>query len=247
LGPLELAILIAGVAIAGFAKGLSGMGLPLIATPILAGVFGPRVAVTIATIPILAANSLLLTQGVRRRELLRGLGPLIAASMLGTAIGTLLLARLDQRTFALLISAIVVVFLARGDRLLGDDPAALRARILGPLVCFVGGVLQGTTSIASPLVGSYFHARRLAPSDFVFVLAAIFELNGIVQVVGYSLQQLYTADIVAIGLIGLVPTLLGLLAGIYARGRIDPVLFRRLIVVLLVFSVANLLWRSFIA
>src|SRR5439155_1710959 len=84
----------------------------------------------------------------------------IAASIVGTAIGTLLLAQLDQRTIALLISGMVALFLARGDRLLGDDPAALRARVLGPLVCFVGGVLHGTTSIASPLVGSCFHSRR---------------------------------------------------------------------------------------
>jgi len=247
LGPLELAILIVGLAIAGLAKGLAGMGLPLIMTPILAGVFGPRTAVAIATIPVFAANSLLLTQGFRRRDLLRGLGSLIAASIVGTAIGTLLLAQLDQRTFALLISGMVALFLARGDRLLGDDPAALRARILGPLVCFVGGVLQGTTSIASPLVGSYFHARRLSPADFVFVLAAIFELNSVVQLIGYSLQHLYTPEIVAIGVIGLVPTLLGLLAGIFFRGRLDAALFRRLIVVLLVLSVANLIWRSFIA
>jgi uncharacterized membrane protein YfcA len=247
LGPLDLAIVIAGLAIAGLAKGIAGMGLPLIATPIVAGVFGARTAVAAVTIPIFASNSLLLTQGFRRRGLIRGLGPLIAASMIGTAIGTLLLARLDQRTFAILISTMVAVFLLRGDRLLGDDPAALRARILGPLVCFVGGVLQGTTSIASPLVGSYFHARKLAPADFVFVLAAIFELNSIVQLVGYSLQGLYTPDIVAIGLLGLVPTLLGLVAGIYFRGRLDAVLFRRLIIALLVLSVANLLWRSFIA
>lgn len=247
MGPLDLVIVVAGLGIAGLAKGLAGMGLPLIATPILASIFGPRTAVAAATIPIFAANSLLLVQGLRRRELLRGLGPLIAASLIGTAIGTLLLARLDQRTFAILISAMVAVFLLRGDRLLGDDPEALRARIVGPLVCFVGGVLQGTTSIASPLVGSYFHTRRLVPADFVFVLAAIFQLNSIVQVVGYSAQGLYTPEIVAIGLLGLAPTLLGLLAGIYLRGRIDAVFFRRLIVVLLVLSIVNLLWRSFLA
>jgi uncharacterized membrane protein YfcA len=246
LGPVELVILVAGLAVAGLAKGISGMGLPLIATPILAGVFGPRMAVTIVTIPIFAANSLLLAQGFRSRGLLRGLRPLIAASVVGTAIGTLLLAQLDQRTFAILIAAMVVVFVARGDRLLGDDPAALRARILGPLVCFVGGVLQGTTSIASPLVGSYFHVQRMPPADFVFVLAAIFELNSIVQLVGYSLQGLYTPEIVALGLVGLVPTLLALAVGIYARGRLDPALFRRIIVALLVISVANLLWRTFI-
>jgi uncharacterized membrane protein YfcA len=246
LGPLELVVLVAGLVVAGLAKGISGMGLPLIATPILAGVFGPRMAVTIVTIPIFAANSLLLIQGFRRRELLRGIVPFMVASVIGTAIGTLLLAQLDQRTFAILIAAMVAVFLARGDRLLGDDPAALRARILGPLVCFVGGVLQGTTSIASPLVGSYFHAQRLAPADFVFVLAAIFELNSIVQLIGYSLQGLYTPEIVTIGLLGLVPTLLALALGIYARGRLDPALFRRLIVMLLVVSVANLLWRTFL-
>ncbi len=247
MGPLELIVLVVGLAVAGLAKGISGMGLPLIATPILAGVFGPRVAVTVVTIPIFAANSLLLMQGFRNRHLLRGIRPFIAASVVGTAIGTLLLAQLDQRTFAILIAAMVVVFLARGDRLLGDDPAALRARILGPLVCFVGGVLQGTTSIASPLVGSYFHAQRLRPADFVFVVAAIFELNSVVQLVGYSLQGLYTPEVVALGLLGLVPTLLALALGIYLRGRLDPAVFRKLIIALLVISVANLLWRTFLS
>lgn len=247
MGLSELLILVAGLGVAGLAKGVSGMGFPLIATPILAGVFGPRAAVTIVTIPIFASNSILLIQGLRRRDQLRGIMPLFIASAFGTAIGTLLLANLDQRTFAILITLMVVIFLARGDRLLGDDPAALRARILGPLVCFVGGVLQGTTSIASPLVGSYFHAQRLAAADFVFVLAAIFELNAVVQLVGYGLQGLYTPDVLAIGLLGLIPTLLALAAGIALRGGLDPGRFRQLIVALLVFSVANLLWRTFVA
>lgn len=245
MGPLELITLIVGLGVAGLAKGMSGMGLPLIATPILAGVFGPKIAVTVVTIPIFVSNSLLLTQGFRRRGLLTGVVPFIVASMIGTAIGTLLLARLDERTFAILITAMVVVFLARGDRLLGDDPQALRARILGPFVCFVGGILQGTTSIASPLVGSYFHAQRLPPADFVFVLAAIFELNSLVQFVGYSLQGLYTPEVIAIGLVAVVPTLIALAVGIYLRGRLDAVWFRRLIIALLVISVVNLLWRTF--
>jgi uncharacterized membrane protein YfcA len=246
VGPLELAILIAGLGVAGLAKGISGMGLPLIATPILAGVFGPRAAVTIVTIPIFVANTLLVVQGYRGRPPLRELAPFVLASVVGTAIGTLLLVLLDQRTFAILISAMVAVFLARGDRLMGDDPAALRARIIGPAVCFVGGILQGTTSIASPLVGSYFHARRLAPAQFVFVLATLFELNSAVQLVGYSLQGLYTSDIVALGIVGLIPTLIAMIAGIWLRGKLDAVVFRRFIVVLVVLSVANLLWRTFL-
>ena len=245
MGPLDLLILIVGLGVAGFAKGTTGMGLPLVATPLLAGVFGPKAAVVIVTIPIFAANSLLLLQGWRRLDVLRGIAPIIIASAIGTAIGVNLLARLDQRTFAILISIMVVIFLSRGDRLIGDDPGARRALILGPVVGFVGGILQGTTSIASPLIGSFFHARKMDRHEYVIVLAAIFELNAAVQLVGYALLGLFTPEILAIGLLGLVPTLLALMAGIYFRGRLDQARFRQLIVVLLVLSVLNLLWRSF--
>lgn len=245
MGTGDLLILIVGLGVAGFAKGTTGMGLPLVATPILAGVFGPRAAVVIVTIPIFASNSLLLLQGWRRLDVLRGIAPIVIASAVGTAIGVNLLALLDQRTFAILISVVVVIFLLRGDRLIGEDPGARRARVLGPVVGFIGGVLQGTTSIASPLIGSFFHARKMDRHDYVIVLAAIFELNAIIQLVGYSLLGLYTPDVLAIGLLGLVPTLLALMVGIFFRSRLDQARFRQLIVVLLILSVANLLWKSF--
>ena len=244
MGTGDLLILIVGLGVAGFAKGITGMGLPLLATPILAGVFGPKAAVVIVTIPIFAANSILLIQGWRRLDVLRTITPIIVASAVGTAIGVNLLALLDQRTFAILISLMVAVFLLRGDRLIGDDPGARRARILGPVVGFVSGILQGTTSIASPLIGSFFHARKMDRHDYVIVLAAIFELNAVIQLAGYALLGLYTANIVAIGLLGLVPTLLALMAGIFFRSRLDQARFRQLIVVLLTLSVANLLWKT---
>jgi len=245
MGTGELLILVLGLGVAGFAKGTTGMGLPLLATPILAGAFGPRVAVVIVTIPILVANALLVVQGWRRLEVLRGLVPILIASALGAAIGVNLLAKLDQRTFAILISLMVAVFLLRGERLVGTDPRARRTRIVGPIVGFFSGVLQGTTSIASPVIGSYLHARRMPPPDYVVAIASIFQLNAIVQLFGYALLGLYTPRIVAIGLLGLVPTLLAMMAGMFVRGRLDQARFRQLIVVVLVVSVANLLWRTF--
>ena len=222
------------------------MGLPLIATPVIAGVFGPRPAVVIISVPILVSNTLLLITGWSRiRRVLRDAAPMIVFGIAGTILGVQLLANLDERVFALVISALVAVFLLRGDRLLGDDPDARRVRIAGPLIGFVGGVLQGSTSIASPLVGSYFHARRYGAADFVVVLALLFEMNGIVQIGSFALTGLLTPDLLALGILGLVPNLVGLIAGIELRGRVSPVTFRRSIVVLLIGSVANLLWRTF--
>jgi len=221
------------------------MGLPLIATPILAGVFGPRPAVVIVSIPILASNTLLLITGWRRvAAVVRETIPMLVLGAIGTVVGVQLLAQLDQRLFAALISGLVILFLIRGDRLLGDDPDARRVRIAGPIVGFVGGVLQGSTSIASPLVGSYFHARKLSAAEFVVVLAALFQLNSIVQIASFAVTGLLTPPLLALGIAGLVPNLLGLIAGIELRGRVSAVTFRRIIVVLLVLSVANLLWRT---
>ena len=221
------------------------MGLPLIATPILAGVFGPRAAVVIVSIPILVSNTLLLVTGWRVvPRVIREILPMMALGGLGTIVGVQLLAYLDQRLFAGLIALLVVLFLARGERILGDDPDARRVRVAGPAIGFVAGILQGSTSIASPLVGSYFHARKLTPRDFVVVLAALFQFNSIVQIGGFVALGMLAPDLLALGIAGLVPNLIGLIAGIEMRGRISADAFRRVIVVLLAASVLNLLWRA---
>ena len=246
MGSIQLLTLIAGLGIAGLAKGATAMGLPLIATPILASVFGPRQAVVIITIPIFVANTILVLQSWRVLGYLRSLGPLVAANAAGTMVGALLLAGLDQRTFAILITAMVAAFLLRGERIVGE-PGARRAKILTPIVGFAGGVMQGTTSISSPIVGSYFHALRLAPRDYVITLATVFQLSSTVQVLSYWALGLFTPELVTLGVIALVPMLLALMAGMALRGRLDPVRFRQVIVLLLVGSVANLLWRTFVA
>ena len=222
------------------------MGLPLIATPILASVFGPKQAVVIITIPIFVANTLLVLQSWRILGYLKTLVPLIVANGIGTVIGALLLAGLDQKTFAVLITAMVVLFLARGDRIIGD-PGARRARVLTPVAGFIGGVMQGTTSISSPVIGSFFHALRLPPREYVITLASVFQLSAVVQLIAYSALGLYTPELVTLGVIACIPMLLALMAGIAIRGRLDQARFRQLIVVLLVASAANLLWRTFVA
>ena len=236
MGALQLLTLVVGLSVAGLAKGATAMGLPLIATPILASVFGPKQAVVIITIPIFVANTLLLLQSWRVLGYLRTLLPLVIANAAGTALGALLLVGLDQRTFAILITAMVVLFLARGDRLVGD-PGARRARV----------VMQGTTSISSPVIGSFFHALRLPPKEYVITLAAVFQLSSIVQLVSYTALGLFTLDLFTLGVVACIPMLLALMAGIAIRGRLDQVRFRQVIVVLLVASVGNLLWRTFLA
>ena len=80
----------------------------------------------IITIPIFVANTLLVLQAWRVFGYLRTLAPLILANAAGTVLGGLLLAGLDQKMFAVLITAMVVLLLARGDRIVGAPGRAAR-------------------------------------------------------------------------------------------------------------------------
>jgi len=88
---------------------------------------------------------------------------------------------------------------------------------------------------------------RLEPRDYVITLAAVFQISAIVQVISYDALGLFTPELATLGVLACIPMLLALMAGIAVRGRLDQVRFRQLIVVLIVVSVANLLWRTFVS
>src|SRR5438093_3782691 len=112
----ELALLVGALALAGLAKGVTGMGLPLFATPILALVFGARSAVVIMSIPTFVTNLLLILEGRDSVPVLRRIWPVAAAGVVGVIVGLNLLVRLDQNLLGLVIAALVVLVIARGHR-----------------------------------------------------------------------------------------------------------------------------------
>ncbi|TMD61854.1 MAG: sulfite exporter TauE/SafE family protein [Chloroflexi bacterium] len=241
---VELLLLVGALMLAGLAKGVTGMGLPLFATPILATVLGARTAVVVMSIPIFVTNLLLLIEGRDAFPVLRTIWPIALAGAAGVLVGLNLLVRIDPNVLSLVIAALVLLVLARGDRILGDDPAALRVRVLGPVLGGISGVLMGTTSIASPAVAGYFHALRLAPRDFVVALALLFQILGTVQVLGLWRLGEYDSEIVRIALLALAPMLVTLAVGMRLRRRLDSAIFRRVISGFLALSAIVLVWQG---
>lgn len=225
----ELALLVVALAFAGLVKGVTGMGLPLFATPILALVFGARTAVVVMSIPTFVTNALLLLEARDAREVARRVWPIAAAGAVGVVVGLFLLVRIDQNVLALVIAGLVLIVIVRGDRLLGDDPQAVRMKVVGPILGALAGVLLGSTSIASPAVAGYFHAMRLTSRQFVFALAVVFQILGVVQVGGLWRLGEYDAEIVRIAVLALVPMLAAFAIGVRVRRRLDNAAFRRVI------------------
>lgn len=225
-------------------KGATGMGLPLIATPILASSLGVPRAIAIMTVPILATNA---WQVWRYRSHASGTGflkSLLAAGALGVAVGTWLLTAIPERHLSLALGLMMVGYI--GLRLgHADFRASERVnRTIAPVVGLAAGTLQGATGIASPVVATFIHAMRLPREAHVFTVSCMFLLLALTQVPALVVAGMMSTSRLMEGAIALVPVAAMLPAGNWLGSRLSRRTFDRMILGLLAIIAVNLIWSS---
>lgn len=228
---------------AGLMKGLAGLGFAIVATPVLATIFGPHSAIAIGSIPVLVLNALLLVEGRQWLSVSRELWSFAAVGAVGVLVGLTIFVRLDAASLRLAIAAITLASLIAGGRLRRMGSAA--GRNLGLAIAGFSGVLSGSTSIDGPLLAAYFHARHLEPGRFIVTITTMFQVYSTVQVVGLWRLGLYRdPTVLTIGLLGLLPTVSLFFVGQRIRRRIPVPAFRRIVTGLLVLASLYLMLQA---
>lgn len=242
----EVVMLLAAaiVAVAGVLKGSIGFGAPLVAVPLLAPLVGTRAAIVLIALPLLVANaSVLLTRPVDRRAV-RRFAPLLATLIPTTFLGGFLLARVDIATLTVVVGAVTLVFVgitAAGANFLvpprWETP-------LSALIGLVAGTLNGATSAPGPIFSLYLAGLRLEKRAFVYGITILLAVGNVAQVLAYWQQGLYTRERL-LGSVALIPAImLGQFVGLRIQDRLDPVAFRRVVLVAVGLAGANLLARG---
>lgn len=204
--------LIAGVIlVAGATNGLAGFGFALVGTMALATVIDPATAVVFMIIPILSVN-VSLVRDLSRRELRscsQRFGPLIAAALVGTVVGMIVLSRLPTAPLRIGLGILTLGFVVTAQQRVPLPEwsaggigrfAQTRTGMLG--VGGVSGLLFGGTNVGVQLV-AYLRSFDLSHGLFVGVVALVFlGINGIrIAAAGllglYSSQGLLLASVVA--------------------------------------------------
>jgi uncharacterized protein len=239
---LTLVLLVIGGA--AVVKGAIGFGFPLIGVPLIANILDPRSAVVIVSVAALVGNVGIVLRGGGSRATFRRLTPTIAGLVVGTIGGALLLANVDAALLGAFVGACSLLFTAVSILKPGLAIPARLERYLALPMGLLGGLLGGSTSIFAPAIASYLHALRLNQREFVFFVTLLFMIGGAVQVTSYVQLGLYDARLLLIILASCAPNVLGLLAGIRLQDRIDPGLFRRLVLGVIFLSGLNLLAKA---
>lgn len=214
------------VLLGAFAQAVSGFGYALVTVPLLAAAIDPRSAVVLSA---LTSIGLTLTAAVRERAYARWrvAGALTATALVGLPVGLLVLTHAPERLLSAVIAVVVLgcVALVWSGARLRTGPVGLGA--VGVLV----GVLTGATGTNGPPLVAAFHSLGYAPRAFRATLAAAFSGTGLIGLAGYAATGQIHLDVVRTALVALPAVPLGWWLGNLLFHRVDPVAFRRIVLV----------------
>ncbi len=207
-----------------FVRSALGFGEALIGVPLLALFIPLRVAVPVMVLISITVSTIVLVQDWRHVHL-HSAGRLLAATLLGTPVGLLLLTRVDAAIVKIGLGLVLVGFacyslLYRKRVVLTDDrfawPFGLGA-----------GVLGGAYGMNGPPVVMYGALRGWSPERFRATLQGYFLPASIASMLGYWLTGLWQSEVTRIYLISLPGMLVAILLGRAAHGRMNAHVFLR--------------------
>ena len=241
----EILLVLAAVAIGFFAKGVTGLGGPPLAIPVLAAFMGVEYAVAVIAIPAALANFWLMIENRSAASDIRWfLVPMMATGVVGTLLGVWLLLNIDDRIMSVLLGVFMLLYIIwyflNPERKIDNRTARRLAAPAG----FGAGVLAGATGISAPVVGTYVHSLRLARSGFVFAVAAPFFFLGLMQIASLAALGGYDQARVTAGIIACIPVVVVTPIAMRVGRRLSVQAFQYAVLVVLGIAAVRLLWSG---
>jgi len=240
----EVLYIALALALGGFTKGLTGLGLPLVTVPVLAGIVGVEHAVLVMIVPSLVLNVYPAWIHRESRSDLPELPRLLLAGLPGAVLGAFVLEYAGERVLATGLAIWIVGYVVL--RLLHPDFSLSRtARLrIAPGVGAAAGALQAATGISAPIVAPYMDALRLEPGAYVFAVCTCFGAFAAAQLAAVAGYGLLSLDLLGQGVLAIVPAIGFIPVGIWARRFISRRAFELSIRGLLVIMAARLVYGA---
>lgn len=239
LVPVALALFFAG-----FVKGATGMGFPLIATPMLTLLLDVRMAIVVLVLPSVLMDLGQLFRGGVPTALFRRFASVFLCALAGVFLGTWGLARLSLWVLHLILGTVVILF-AGSSLLTWRLTVPRRAEPLAsPVAGFAAGFLLGLTNTIGPVMALYLQGLGLGKADFVKAIATTFVMAKFWQVIAISTWNLFSVEALKLSLFVSAFVLVSFYLGLRTQDRIRQQTFNRAILSLLILSGLMLIYRG---
>lgn len=249
-GPLPIEPEIAAVILLGFflgslVKGVAGIGLPMVAIPILTFVMDVRDATPMIVGPAMVANIFQIVEARRARLPLGQIAPIMAGVLIGTYLGALIVVNVHPQAMVGVMGGIILGFVAFS--FIGKTPK-IPERGRGLLGFGAGGgagVVGGMTGVFGPVLAIYTLSLNLPKDTFVWAMGVLLLLASSGLGASYASLGALPFWVVIASLAATVPTYVGMVAGSRLRKVISQRLFRNVILGILAVIAAKHITAAF--
>ncbi len=236
---------IGALIIAGMTKGLIGIGMPIVAVPLLSAFLDLPLVVTLLSIPLIISNIPQAIDGERLSVVFRHLAPILLGLTGGTLIGVYLLTSINPSALkpavgvALILVASAMLFLPHFR-----VPASARA-VMSPAAGLVGGVLGGLAALPGPLVFVYLLALGIERDRFVQYSSAFLTVAATLLAVSLGGMGALSWTDTLVSTLSVLPILAGMWFGAKVRHFVSIELFRRMVLAAVMLSGVHLVGQAF--
>jgi uncharacterized membrane protein YfcA len=226
---LDPTLIFVGVvfALAGFVKGVIGLGLPTISMGLLTVVMPPVQAAAILILPSLVTNVWQMVAGPALPVVMRRLWPMMLAVCLGTWAGLGLMTGATARFGTALLGVALILYAMTGLAEFRLPAPKGWGPVLSPLVGAVTGLITAATGVFVIPAVPYLQAVGLEKEELVQALGLSFTVSTFALAINVGLEgglQLSNAiDTIA----ALALACVGMWIGQAIRLRMSPTMFRK--------------------
>jgi uncharacterized protein len=225
-GPLLLFIA-AVFLLAGFVKGVIGLGLPPVSMGLLAVAMSPAHALAIVIVPGLLTNIWQTFAGPHLPDITRRLWPLMLGLVVGTCLNAGMMAGAYARYGSILLGILLVIYAVVSLRKFVFTVGRQNEKWVGGMVGLISGVISAATGVQVIPSMPYLQAIDMERDEFVQALGVYFTVGTLALAFNLTAAGLLDKSTALPGVVALASSFTGMAIGQAVRSRLEPETFRR--------------------
>ena len=222
-----------------FIQTASGFGLGVIGMPLLITVISIDIARPLMVAVSMVSRIFMLMRYREALSLNASVWQVMIAMVIGIPLGFIFLAQFDKRTVEAVLGVLVVVYALYS--LIAPKIPELKGRGWALGLGVTSGMLSGAYNSGGPALVIYANGRKWSPIEFKSNLQMLALVNGITALSLHIAEGNFTSTVFNSWLLAIPAIVLGSLLGFALDKYINPVIFRKVVLVMLIGIGVNLI------
>lgn len=245
--PSLILLLAVTLVAAGLVKGVIGVGMPIVAFPLLSMLVDVKTSVMLLSMPLVLSNIPQALEGGMVGQTLWSLAPVLAGMIPGVLIGVAVLLKVDPAIAKVAAGVGVIVVAAL---ILFAPKLKIKQQMVKPVgvgAGFCGGLLGGIAALSGPLVFIFLLAKGLRGQAFTKEASMFLVISSVLLASALTSSHAFDWSALLISTLATAPVVIGMLVGQKLRDAVPAEAFKKLVILAVLLSGAQLVWKGMFA